>query len=237
MIQLNLLPDLKKEFIRTQKAKALVITVSIFVTLGAIGVSALLFVYVTFIQQFQVSLASDDINKKMTELKAIPDVDKYLTVQNQLASLPGLHDGKGKYSRIFDFMGVLNPSAPNNVTLSELRVSTEEKAITFTGTTASFQTLNTFVDTLKNAEVTFKANGEGDATTEKIFDLVLVQTSDIVRNNNQSVVGFTVKTMYREAAFDARNTEVTAKVPNITTTSSVTQSPSQLFNGNSGGGQ
>lgn len=237
MIQLNLLPDLKKEFIRTQKAKALVITVSIFVTLGAIGISALLFVYVTFIQQFQVSLASDDIKKKVTELKEIPDVDKYLTVQNQLASLPGLHNGKGKYSRIFDFMSVLNPSAPNNVTLTELRVGTEEKSITFTGTTASFQTLNTFVDTLKNAEVSFKANGEGDAVTDKIFDQVLVQTADIVRNNNQSLVGFTVKTTYKEAAFDARNTDVAAKVPNITTTSSVTQSPSQLFNGNSGGGQ
>ena len=237
MIQLNLLPDLKKEFIRTQKAKALVITVSIFVTLGAIAISAVLFVYVTFIQQFQVNLASDDIKKKMAELKEIPDVDKYLTVQNQLASLPGLHDAKGKYSRVFDFMGVLNPSAPNNVTLTELRVGTEEKSITFTGTTASFQTLNTFVDTLKNAEVSFKANGEGDKVTERIFEQVLVQSADIVRNNNTSLVGFTVKTTYKEAAFDARNTEVTAKVPNITTTSSVTQSPSQLFNGNSGGGQ
>lgn len=237
MIQLNLLPDLKKEFIQAQKAKAMVITIAIFVTLGAFAVSALLFVYVTFIQQFQVTLASDDIGRKMNELKTIPDVDKYLTVQNQLAKLPDLHNGKGQYSRMFEFLAVLNPSAPNNVTLTELRLGTEDKSILFTGTTASFQTLNTFVDTLKNGEASFKPGGQGDKITEKIFEQVLVQTADIVRNNNTTVVGFTVKTIYKESVFDVKNTELTAKVPNITTTPSVTQSPSQLFNGNSGGTQ
>lgn len=229
MIQLNLLPDLKKEFIQAQKAKALVITVAIFVTLGAIGVSALLFVYVTFVQQFQVTLASDDIARKLKDLKDIPDVDKYLTVQNQLSSLPELHDSKGSYKRLFDFLAVVNPSAPNNITLNELRVSTEEKSVVFTGTTASFETLNTFVDTLKNVEISFKQNGQGDKVTDKIFEQVLVQSADIVRSNSQTVVGFTVKTVYKDAAFDIRNTEMTAKVPNITTTPSVTESP-QLFN-------
>jgi Tfp pilus assembly protein PilN len=237
MIQLNLLPDLKKEFIKAQKAKAMVITIAIFVTLGAFAVSALLFVYVTFIQQFQVNLASDDIGRKMKELKDIPDVDKYLTVQNQLASLPDLHNNKGQYSRLFDFLAVLNPSAPNNVTLTELRLGTDDKSILFTGTTASFQTLNTFVDTLKNGEASFKQGGQGDPITEKIFEQVLVQTADIVRNNNTTVVGFSVKTTYKESVFDVKNTDLTAKVPSITTTPSVTQSPNPLFNSNSGGAQ
>ncbi|HKX72739.1 MAG TPA: hypothetical protein VJM32_01855 [Candidatus Saccharimonadales bacterium] len=237
MIQLNLLPDLKKEFIKAQKAKAMVITIAIFVTLGAFAVSALLFVYVTFVQQFQVNLASDDIGRKMKELKEIPDVDKYLTVQNQLASLPDLHNNKGQYSRLFDFLAVLNPSAPNNVTLTELRLGTDDKSILFTGTTASFQTLNTFVDTLKNGEASFKQGGQGDPITEKMFEQVLVQTADIVRNNNTTVVGFSVKTTYKESVFDVKNTELTAKVPSITTTPSVTQSPNPLFNSNSGGAQ
>ncbi len=237
MIQLNLLPDLKKEFLKAQKAKALVIAISIFVTLGAFALSALLFVYVTFVQQFQINLASDEISKKMQQLKAIPDVDKYLTVQNQLAALPGLHDSKGLYSRLYDFLGVLNPSAPNNVTLSDLRVITADKTIIFTGTTTSYQTLNTFVDTLKNASTSYKANGQGDFVSDKMFEQVLVQTADIIRSNNATVVGFTVKTTYHESMFDVRNTEMTAKVPNITTTPSVTQSPNapqQLFNGKPG---
>jgi hypothetical protein len=235
MIQLNLLPDLKKEFIKAQKTKALVITVSIFVTLGALGLSALLFVYVTFLQQFQSNLASDDITKKEQQLKGITDIDKYLTVQNQLASLPDLHNQKGMYSRMFDFLSVMNPSAPNNVTLSDLRVLTDDKTIIFTGTTASFQTLNTFADTLKNVEVTYKEGGQGDPKTNKMFEQVLVQTADIVRANNQTLVGFTVKTTYKDLVFDVRNTDMTAKVPTITTTQSVTQSPNPLFNGKAGG--
>jgi hypothetical protein len=235
MIQLNLLPDLKKEYIKSQKAKALVVAVSIFVTLGAFALSALLFVYVTFIQQFQVSLATTDINKKMDQVKAIPDVNKYLTVQNQLASLPALHDGEGQYSRLYDFLGVLNPSAPNNVTLSDLKLLTADKSIILTGTTATFQTLNIFADTLKNATVTYKAGGHGDPVSNKMFNQVLVQTADIARANNQTLVGFTVRTVYNDAMFDVRNTEMTAKVPSITTTQSVTQSPNPLFNGKSGG--
>lgn len=237
MIQLNLLPDLKKEYIKAQKAKALVIAVSIFVTLGAFALSALLFVYVTFIQQFQVSLATGDINKKLQDLKNIPDVNKYLTVQNQLASLPALHDGEGMYSRLYDFLSVLNPSAPNNISLSDLKLLTADNSIIFTGTTASFQSLNVFADTLKNATVTYKVGGQGNAVTNKMFNQALVQNAGIVRNNGQTVVGFTIKTTYQASLFDVRNTEMTAKVPNITTTPSVTQSPNPLFNSDKSGGQ
>jgi hypothetical protein len=232
MIQLNLLPDLKKEFIKAQKVKALVITIAIFTTLGAVGISALLFVYVTFVQQFQVKLATDDIGRKMQQLKSITDIDKYLTVQNQLGGLPGLHDGKGIYSRLFDFMSVLNPAAPNNVSLSDLQVLTSDHAIVFTGTTTTYETFNVFVDTLKHAQITYKVGGEGDAVTENMFDQVLVQSADLSRSSGTPLVGFIVRTVYRDTVFDAKNTNMTAAVPNITTTQSVTQSPNpsqQLF--------
>lgn len=236
MIQLNLLPDLKKEFINAQKSKSLVISVSIVITMAAVGLSALLFVYVTFLQQVQISLATDDINKKTQDLKAIQDVDKYLTIQNQLSSLPDLHAEKGSYSRLFDFLGVLNPSAPNNVTLNNLQVLQLDKSVVFSGVTANFETLNVFVDTLKNAQVSYKVDGEGEEITEKMFDQVLVQSSDLARVNNNVVVAFVVRTVYRDPVFDTRNKNMTARVPNITTTQSVTQSPQgqQLFNDQGG---
>lgn len=231
MIQLNLLPDLKKEFIKAQKVKALVITVAIFTTLGAIGLSALLFVYVTFIQQVQIKFATDDISRKIQQLKGINDIDKYLTVQSQLASLPTLHEGKGLESRLFDFLSSLNPSPPNNVKLSELQVFTDDKAIVFTGISNSYETFNIFVDTLKHAQITYKTSGATDTTTENMFDQVLVQSADLSRSSGTAVVGFIVRTIYKDSVFDAKNTEMSVKVPSITTTQSVTQSPSpqQLF--------
>lgn len=229
MIQLNLLPDLKKEFINAQKTKNLVISVAAMVTAGALGLSALFFVYVTFLQQVQINLATDDIKRKEGQLREIKDIDKYLTVQNQLRSLPGLHDTKGSYVRLFDFLGVINPGAPNNATLTNLQVVTADKSILFTGTTASFESLNIFVDTLKNAQVSLKVDGQGDAQNVKMFDQVLVQSSALAQTNSQKVVTFTIRALYPDSVFDVRNTDVKASVPNITTTPSVTQTPNPIF--------
>lgn len=225
MIQLNLLPDLKKEFVKAQKTKALVISSSILVTLAAIGLSVLLFVYVTFLQQVQINLATDDINKKSQEVKAIPDIDNYLTIQNQLKALPELHNGKGSYARLFDFLAVLNPGAPNNISLSNVQISSTEGTVVFTGTTASFESMNVFVDTLKNAEVTFKQEGQGDDIKNKMFDQVLIQTNGLAKVSTNTVVSFTIKTVYHPTVFDVRSTGIKATVPSIVTTSSVTQSP------------
>jgi hypothetical protein len=233
MIQLNLLPDLKKEYIKSQKTKGVVISVSILTTIGAIGLSALLFVYVTFLQQVQINLATDDIKTKENQLKGITDVDKYLTVQAQLSALPDLHANKGSYSRLFDFLAVINPSAPNNVNLGNLQLDGAAGSITFSGTTATFETLNVFVDTLKNAQVSYKQNGQGDTQTTKMFSQVLVQTSGFAHLNGKDLVSFSIKTLYTPAVFAVSNTEVKASIPNITTTQSVTQSPT-IFNDNKG---
>ena len=232
MIQLNLLPDLKKEYISAQKTKSLVISVSILTTIGAIGLSALLFVYVTFVQQLQINLVTDDIKRKESELKGIQDVDKYLTVQAQLAALPDLHNNKGSYDRLFSFLNVLNPSAPNNINLSTLQTDSAERSMTLSGTTASFETFNVFVDTLKNAEITYKEGGQGDDIKKKMFEQVFVVASSLSRTEGKSLVAFTVKTIYDPAVYNVQSTDIKAVVPSITTTQSVTQSPGQLFNDN-----
>jgi len=230
MIQLNLLPDLKKEYLKSQKTKSLVISVSILTTIGAVGLSALLFIYVTFLQQLQINLATDDISRKATELKGIQDVDKYLTVQAQLAALPELHNNKGSYDRLFSFLNVLNPGTPNNINLSTLQVDSSDRSMTLTGTTASFETFNVFVDTLKNAQITYKEGGQGNDINKKMFEQVLVVSSGLSRAEGKSLVVFTVKTTYDPAVYNVQSGDIKATVPSITTTQSVTQSPGQLFN-------
>lgn len=235
MIQLNLLPDIKKEYINAQKTRALVMSVSIIVTLGAIGLSALLFVYVTFLQQLQVTLATNDIKKKTDELNSVQDLGKYLTIQNQLAALTQLHDQKGQYSRLFTFLPVLNPSSPNNITLSQLQVVSADKQVNLTGSTASFESLNIFVDTLRNAQVTYK-DSSGQQQTAKMFDSVGVQNSSLDKSNGKNTVSFTVHATYKDEMFDVQNTDMTASVPNIKTSQSVTESP-KLFDSSNQGGQ
>lgn len=227
MIQLNLLPDIKKEFINAQKTRAVVMSSSILVTIVAVGLAVLMFVYVTFLQQLQITLATNDIKDKEKQLNSVQDLSKYLTIQNQLAALPELHAGKGVYSRLLAFLPVLNPSAPNNVALTKLQLVALDKQVNFTGTTASFESLNVFVDTLRNAEVTYK-DSSAQQQKSKMFESVMVQNSNIDKLNGKSSVSFTVIAQYVEPAFDAHNTDVTASVPNIKTSQSVTENP-KLF--------
>jgi hypothetical protein len=227
MIQLNLLPDIKKEFINAQKTRALVMSVSIIVTLSAVGLSVLLFVYVTFLQQLQITLATNDIKSKEQQLNGVHDLSKYLTIQNQLAALPELHANKGIYSRLLSFLPVLNPNSPNNIALTRLQLATTDKSVIFTGTTASFESLNVFVDTLRNADVSYKDSNNQQQTSD-MFGSVLVQNSNIDKVNGKQAVSFTVLATYLDPVFDAHNTDVTASIPNITTSQSVTGSP-KLF--------
>jgi hypothetical protein len=225
MIQLNLLPDLKKEFIRSQKNKSLVISSSILVTLGALGLSGLLFVYVTFAQQVQIGIVTQDIQNKSQELSQIKDINKYLTIQNQLSSVGMLHSSKGIYSRLFDFFSVLNPNPPNSINLTGAQLVTIDKSIMFNGTTSSFESINIFVDTLKNAQLSYMAEGATAATKESMFEQVFVQNSGLGKSNEKQVVAFTVRAVYRESVFGASITDVKAEVPSITTTPSATQAP------------
>ena len=129
MIQLNLLPDLKKDFIKSQKTKGLVISISIIITICSFGLSALLFVYVNFLQQVQINLVTDSIEEKETKLESITDIDKYLTIQAQLSALPELHNGKGSYDRLFDYLSVINPGSPNNVYLTTCNCQLKTKLL------------------------------------------------------------------------------------------------------------
>ena len=225
MIQLNLLPDLKKEYLKSQKTKAFVMKCSVLTAIASFGITILIALYAFFGQQLQISLISNDIKDKTSKLNSISDVGKYLTVQNQLQALPALHAGKGIYSRLLDILPIINPSSPNNVKLSTLQLAITNNAIALTGTTATFQALNVFVDTLNNAQFSYKQSGSTATTTDKVFTSVVVDTSSLAQVNGKKIVSFSIQTTYNPAVFDSANSDVTASVPNINTTPSVTGAP------------
>lgn len=235
MIQLNLLPDVKKEFIKAQKTRNKIIGVSIMVIIGSIGLTVLALVYVVGIQQIAIKLASDDIARKSRELQSIEDLGKYLTVQNQLQALPALHGNKTAYSRLFDALQQLIPSAPNNVGLTSIDAINEDKTIKLSGNAPTYEALNVFKDTLVNADVEYKLSGSDEVTKEKLFEAVEVQSLNLNRVNNSQVVSFDILVTYSEDVFKAGTKDVKVTVPNIQTTQSRLQSPQPVFN--NGGGR
>lgn len=237
MIELNLLPDIKKEFIKAQKSRNRVIAASVLLVIGSIGLTIVAFLYVVVGQQVVIAFINSDIESKTKSLQSKEDLGKYLTVQNQLEALPDLHANKTMYSRLYDYIPKLNPSAPNSVKLLTLVASDEDKTITFTGVTPTFQALNVFKDTLENASVEYKITADAETTKEKLFDRVTVQSAGLGRTSNRVLVNFTVLVNYKEEVFKASSSRLDVKVPNIKTTQSSLQSPKPVFDSGTGGGQ
>lgn len=237
MIQLNLLPDVKKEFLRAQSARRKTITIAIFVTIIAAGLTVVAAFYVFAVQNGIMYLQTQDIKGKSSQLSAVKDIDKYLTIQNQLKQLNGLHDNKNNFSRLLDFLPKLNPAPPQNVTLYNLDVDTEANTITFKGRVSDYGALTTFKDTLTNATLTYQTNGAAhDATKLFIGDdtkePVKVESVAYEKTATTQGVNFTVVAHYDPEAFKQGNVGVQVTVPNKETTNSVVGSPQAIFGGN-----
>lgn len=228
MVELNLLPDVKKEFLNAQRARRRTIALAILITIIAAAATVLFAFYVYGVQSVVLFAQTDDIKKKAAEVKGIEDIDKYLTIQNQLANLSQLHDNKVNLSRLMDFLPALNPASPKNVTLTNLDVSTANKTITFKGNVKDYAALTTFKDTLVNSEYSY---GSGDdATTNKLFSEVKIDAAAYETSGEN--VSFAVIATYDENAFLQKNKSVSVKVPTIETTQSVVGAPQKLFGGN-----
>lgn len=226
MIQLNLLPDVKKEFIRAQRTRNMVVAVSIVVIAASIGLIILFAMFVYGGQKLWIAKHTSDIKDKSSKLSQVQDLGKYLTVQNQLAHLDPLHQDKLAYSRLMNFLMVLNPREPHNIQLDNLEVISSEGDIVFKGHAPTSQAFNVYKDTLVNAELVFVS--EGQKSTEKLFSDVSVVSSELGRGRDGVVMSFVVRATYNEKAFAVSDTSPELTVPNMETTQSVRSAP--VFN-------
>lgn len=230
MIQLNLLPDVKKEFLHAQSARRKTIAISILVTIIAVGLTIATAIYVYAIQNALMYVQTEDIKNKSKELSAVKDIDKYLTIQNQLAQLSSLHDEKNNFSRLLDFLPRLNPAPPKNIVLTNLEVSSLNTTITFKGRVSDYGALTTFKDTLNNATFTYQSDGV-DHEPAKLFSNLNIETATYEKTQTTAGVTFSVIVTYDPAVFMQQNKAVDVKVPSKETTDSVVGSPQAIFEG------
>ncbi len=101
MIQFNLLPDVKLEYIKARRTNRLVIGTSLIVSSAALVIFILLFMTVNVFQKKNITDLTADIKHGSAQLQSIPELNKVLTIQNQLSVLPGIHDQKAIASPIW----------------------------------------------------------------------------------------------------------------------------------------
>ncbi|HYF96910.1 MAG TPA: hypothetical protein VD947_02615 [Patescibacteria group bacterium] len=230
MIQLNLLPDVKMQYIRARQRKRMVMGLSIITSSVFLVLFIFLLLFVRVIQKQHLSALDKDISQVSSELKSKQDLDKILTIQNQLNSLPGLHDQKIIGSRLVDY---LTQVTPVQATISDVTSDFEANTLSVKGNADALSTVNKFADTLKFTD--FKT-GEKEPRQGKAFSNVVLKSFAVGGANSQGQEGITYEL---EFSFDPiifanikdaeASSEVSLIIPKIISTRSETEKPDDLF--------
>jgi Tfp pilus assembly protein PilN len=206
MVQFNLLPDIKIQYLKARRQKHLVMLGSTVVIIASVAVMAILISIVFGLQKKNLADLNRDITAKSTELKNTKNLNRMLTVQNQLNSLPDLHDNKPVASRMFSYVTQLTPT---DASISRLETDFEKNTISLTGQAKSLGTVNTFTDALKYATYTTEA---APKASKRAFSAVVLTTFG--RDNDGAT--FTITSNFDPTLFSGKS-EVKLTVPDITT--------------------
>ena len=213
MIEINLVPDVKQELIRAQRARAVVVTFSIFTGIIALGIVALLLLYVFGVQTVRGAFADNAIKEGSEKLASVEDLPKVLTIQNQLAKIDEQTETRQMNARIFDTLSAIIPPAPNQVQISNLSLDATNKTLLMEGQTPSYDSLEVFKKTIDGAVVTYTQDGQ--EMSDKLAEGISI--SEITFGDDMAgakVVRFTIQFTYPESLFKASIPSVVIKLTN-----------------------
>lgn len=219
MIQLNLLPDIKLQFIQARRRKRAVMVVSILVTISSVFVLVSSFMVANVYQKITINNLNKAIDADKKTIQDTPDIDKILTIQQQLGSLPDLHNQKPITSRIFTYLSQMTPT---DVTISRMSIDYQQKLIEITGDSKKVEAINKFVDTIKFTDF---VTTETPANTKAYSNVVLANYS-----RNDDGASYMIKFNFDEKLFATTSDGIRLVVPQTITTRSELERPAALFN-------
>ncbi len=218
MVQFNLLPDVKMQYVKTKRMQQLIILVSGLVITGSLVILILMFMVVKVFQTKHLSDVNKDIKKYSNQIKGKTDITKILTIQNQLNSLTGLHNQKPVASRLYGYIGQVTPT---QITISGYNIDFDAHTIQITGGADTIISINTFVDTLK-----FTTYNNGDSTNSApAFSSVVLSSFSKTDKGAQ----YTINMNFDSKIFDGNSTPTLVVPPGKITTRSTTEKPQDLF--------
>lgn len=213
MISLNLLPDVKKDLLRVRRERNLVVSISVIVVGASIGVllllSGTLGVLIGAKALMENSIKNDEQTIKQAQKKK--QLDKYITIQNQLKQIGKLKSDQQVYSRLMDYLTQLNPAAPNNVQISSAKIeapagnsgdtsssssssaSADGITMTIEGKTTNFSALDVYKNTLSKAQLSYEveeedtsSDSESSANSDGTYSKETSSDSDSSDSDSQS---------------------------------------------------
>ena len=235
MIEINLLPNVKRELLKTRVMRNRVISISFLV--GGASIAAVVVLVLILGSQIAAEAVQNGVIKDRNDkLMAVEDLNKVVTIQHQLTKINEQHSGKKLNSRIFDVVTAVNPVAPNNVSFSDIKVNPGSKTITLEGSAVNgYSALETLKKTILNTKV---QTTDGDKSSEVSLTKEIKDgdTSFGENSEGKKVLQFSFSFEYAEELLaPANNGTVSVLTPTgkVDVTDSRQGIPDSLFKSNS----
>ena len=235
MIEINLLPNVKRELLKTRAMRNRVISIS-FLVGGASIVAVVVLALILGSQIAAEAVQNGVVKDRNDKLMAVEDLNKVVTIQHQLTKINEQHSGKKINSRIFDVVTAVNPVAPNNVSFSDIKVNPGSKTITLEGSAVNgCSALETLKKTILNTKV---QTTDGDKSSEVSLTKEIKDgdTSFGENSEGKKVLQFSFSFEYAEELLaPANNGTVSILTPTgkVDVTDSRQGIPDSLFKSNS----
>ena len=235
MIEINLLPNVKRELLKTRAMRNRVISISFLV--GGASIAAVVVLALILGSQIAAEAVQNGVVKDRNDkLMAIEDLNKVVTIQHQLTKINEQHSRKKINSRIFDVVTAVNPVTPNNVSFSDIKVNPESKTITLEGSAVNgYSALEILKKTILNTKV---QTTDGDKSSEVSLTKEIKDgdTSFGENSEGKKVLQFSFSFEYAEELLaPANNGTVSVLTPTgkVDVTDSRQGIPDSLFKSNS----
>lgn len=158
MIQINLIPDVKRELLEAKRQRAMVVSGAILASIAVTGIVVLMAIWTFGAQALLLSNGEKKVTELENELLAVEDIDESLTVQNQLRLISETHNNKTISSNLFASFTQLQVK---DITISELGLSVEDGTISLTAeSSGGFNAVERFIKTLRATQVEYSNQGE-----------------------------------------------------------------------------
>lgn len=132
-IEVNLLPDVKLEYLKTRVARTRVTTVAILVTVASLAITALIGITVFIVQPASIASFDSKIKSQFETYKSYNGVDQIITIQNQLSKIDNMHQEKPISSRLFNMIVSVIDGSGKSVQVSKMEYNRELSSIVMEG--------------------------------------------------------------------------------------------------------
>lgn len=128
--EINLVPDIKDEMIKTLKLRNFIFFLCIIVAVASAAVTIITGLIMGG-QNAVIANKKNTISALSNKLNSYADLTEFLTIKDQLGNVDTLNDNKKVLSRTFDILSAIIPTGADKIQISELSVDLQDDAPTF----------------------------------------------------------------------------------------------------------